>query len=92
MPSFSATSVGKDGTIQTYVVPTTGSYVITAYGAEGGGTEGNTGLGAKMSGTFSLTQGDIIKILVGQYGGSEDDGYHTGIYGGGGGGSFVVKD
>ncbi len=66
--------------IQYWTVPATGSYVITAAGAQGGA---NGGLGAVETATFSLTQGDVIRILVGQRGAGT-------FTGSGGGGSFVV--
>jgi hypothetical protein len=84
------------GSIVQWTAPQTGSYEITAYGAQGGGF-GNKyvgGLGAIMSGTFQLNQGDVLNILVGHGGNS---GYsHSGLFnnvtvgGSGGGGSFVV--
>jgi len=76
--------------IQLWTVPTTGNYTIDVYGAAGGTNtySGNTGgLGARMLGTLSLTQGHKIQILVGQTaGGSNTCG---GV--GGGGGSFVIN-
>jgi tripartite motif-containing protein 56 len=74
--------------IMSWTVPQTGSYKITAAGAKGGqstnwGPQG--GNGALMVGTFTLTKSDIIKLVVGQPGGSNT------YDGGGGGGSFVVK-
>ena len=63
--------------LQEWVVPASGDYVITAYGAQGD----SGGTGAVMSGDFSLTAGDVLTILVGQSGSSA----------GGGGGSFVVQ-
>lgn len=74
--------------IQFWTVPVTASYSITAAGAQGGqsqcwGPQG--GLGATMIGVFSLTKGEILKILVGQQGGSNC--YDAG----GGGGTFVTK-
>ena len=72
--------------IQEWTVPRTGKYKIEGYGAQGGSGSGKTGgLGAKISGEFSLTAGQVIKILVGQ------EGAATTNYYGGGGGSFVVK-
>mgnify|MGYP001328878456 CR=1 FL=1 len=57
--------------IQYWTVPTTGTYTITAIGATAG-NDGETtvyvGRPAKIIGDFSLTQGDVIKILVGQHG------------------------
>jgi hypothetical protein len=72
--------------IQRWIVPTTGTYLIQAYGAQGGGANG--GLGAMMSGEFSLTQNDTIYVLVGQAGLTQS-GQPNSV--GGGGGTFVVK-
>ena len=84
--------------IQIWTVPVTGTYVIEASGASGGnGTYGTQsyplpwrlgGLGAKIIGSFKLSRGTQIKILVGQEG-------RTSITfadrpGGGGGGTFVT--
>ena len=84
--------------IQYWTVPATASYIITAAGAMGGfsddGPGGNTrpGYGATVSGTFNLTSGQILKILVGQKGLSVSDptSYPSNAAGGGGGGSFVA--
>jgi hypothetical protein len=76
--------------IQEWTVPKTGDYKIEVYGAEGawGGyssSDFDGGDGAYLSGTFSFTLGDVLKILVGQQGTTV-----TGYGGGGGGGTFVV--
>ena len=77
--------------IQTWTVPQTGSYTITAKGAAGSAghpqNSGNTlgGNGAIMEGTFDLEKGEKIEILCGQIGMYGNRG------GGGGGGTFVVK-
>ncbi len=73
--------------IQQWKVPATGTYTITAAGAQGGSSYGTGGKGARMTGTFSFTQSDIISILVGQQGGVNSSGCNAG----GGGGSFVWK-
>ncbi len=74
--------------IQSWTVPYTGTYTITVYGAQGSiGSSSSSkagGKGAKISGEFSLTKNDVIKILVGQQGLEGD------YMGGGGGGSYVV--
>ncbi len=72
--------------IQIWTVPSSGLYSIEAYGAQGGGANG--GFGAKVSGEFLLSGGDILHIVVGQQG-LTDPASATGV--GGGGGSFVVK-
>jgi hypothetical protein len=72
--------------IQYWVVPASGVYKIEAYGAKGGNGSSTTGgNGAKMQGEFSFTNGQILKILVGQVGGN-------GNSAGGGGGSFVTDN
>jgi hypothetical protein len=75
---------------QYWQVPATGTYTLIAAGARGGnggmGGAVASGYGAKMQGTFTLTQGDIIKILIGQSGRTFAEGS-----GGGGGGTFVYN-
>ena len=76
------------GSIVDWTVPSTGIYDITAYGAQGGVLSGFTsgGKGAQISGSFTLTEGEVLSILVGglgQSGGGQNMG--------GGGGSFVVN-
>ena len=89
--TFNNTSTGRNGTIQNWTVPSTGTYRITVYGAQGGANPASRGSnpggkGAMMSGDFFLTQGENIVILVGQ------QGLTGSTYGGGGGGgSFVGK-
>jgi hypothetical protein len=74
------------GSLVTFTVPTTESYQILAFGAQGGDATlgsfiGASGLGAEIGGNFILTAGEILQIAVGGAGGDN---------GGGGGGSFVV--
>ena len=90
---FENTSTGQLGDIQDWEVPETGDYLIAAFGARGGGNYNSQvgGAGAKMSGFFSLVQGEDLKVLVGQQGTpGVNVTYNRG--GGGGGGSFVWKD
>jgi hypothetical protein len=85
--------------IQEWTVPETGTYTITAIGAQGGsGLQGSTihagGKGAWMQGDFALTGGDTLHILVGQQGiGGPTVIIPTfnNMAGGGGGGTFVSK-
>src|SRR5690242_4602059 len=77
----------------TFTVPTTASYQILAFGAQGGsgdfgGTIGAGGRGAEIGGDFSLDAGDILRIAVGGAGFRFSGGGSSG--GGGGGGTFVV--
>lgn len=76
--------------IQQWKVPATGSYTITVKGAKGGGNANIPyagGQGGSYTGTLTLTQGDVLHILVGQRGGNYDS---TNQFGGGGGGTFVA--
>ncbi|XP_078384203.1 uncharacterized protein LOC144666693 [Oculina patagonica] len=85
--------VTLSGGIQQWTVPYTGEYRIEAIGAAGGyGKSSNNGQyrgrGARMIGTFTLTKGEIIHILVGQEGGINSVSNSAG----GAGGTFVVKE
>lgn len=73
--------------IQQWTVPTTGTYKIEAYGAQGATDDSTIGRGASMIGNFSLTAGQTIWILVGQQG-SGTPGVYMNV--GGGGGTFVA--
>ena len=71
------------------------SITIEAWGAQGGsGTGGAGGLGARMKGTFTVSPGQILKVLVGCQGISNTiDGCSVGIStGSGGGGTFVTDN
>ena len=73
-------------------MPFTGDYRIEAVGAAGGyDTHANSSLyrgrGARMIGTFCLSQGETIHILIGQEGGINKER----IGSGGGGATFVVR-
>ena len=73
---------------QEWTVPADGVYTIEVWGAQGGnaGNSIDGGKGARMKGDFTLTQGTVLQIVVGQQGTT------TSTYSsGGGGGSFVVK-
>src|SRR6266404_8302254 len=79
------------GNLVIFTIPTTDTYQILAFGAQGGnGTffsfVGVGGRGAEIGGDFSLTAGEILQIAVGGAGGNGSG--NAG--GGGGGGSFVV--
>lgn len=77
--------------LQQWVVPSDGTYSITASGASGAranaaaaGIDG--GCGAEVTGEFALQAGDVIEILVGQKGIAATNSA------GGGGGTFLVKN
>ena len=75
--------------IQRWTVPASRTYRIRANGATGGGYAGGFyGFGASIQGDFTLAQGDVLKILVGQQGLANGSGYGQG----GGGGSFVTNN
>jgi hypothetical protein len=87
-PPWADTYLDMDETsrpgIQRWVVPKTGAYRIEAAGAQGGGAFG--GKGARLRGTFDLSAGDQLEVLVGQRGTSLNSGLNTS----GGGGTFVA--
>lgn len=75
--------------VQFWTVPASGIYRITVAGAMGGSSPFQPGSGgATMRGDFSLNQGDVIKLLVGQSG---TGGSQSESCAGGGGGSFVLS-
>lgn len=80
------TTFTEDGKIDTFTVPLTGDYDITAIGATGGAVSGGGagGAGGEVEAEFHLVAGEVIEVAVGQVGFSGKFG------GGGGGGSFVV--
>ena len=75
-------SVTSVAGIQNFTVPSTGGYRIEAYGAQGGVS---WGMGAYIAGDYTLTAGTILKIIVGQAGGTGNS-----SHGSGGGGSFIA--
>ncbi|HWO23080.1 MAG TPA: hypothetical protein VNO30_30270 [Kofleriaceae bacterium] len=76
--------------LQQWEAPSTGTYRITAVGAQGASASSAPSLkgghGAEVTGDFVLQAGDVVQILVGQKGTAAPNS------GGGGGGTFVVKD
>ena len=80
-----AVTINTQG-VQEWTVPATGIYTIEAWGAAGtNSSDQPAGYGARMKGDFSLTQGTVLKIIVGQMP------QLSGNDGAGGGGTFVVK-
>jgi hypothetical protein len=73
------------GKLQTFTVPTTGTYDIVAEGAQGGFSDSVSipGKGAEVGGDFQLTAGEMLSIVAG------GQGQQANFSGGGGGGSFV---
>jgi len=72
---------------ETNITLNPGTYIITAYGAPGGGGGYDGGCGAEMSAEFDFSASTNLTLLVGEGGGYSP----TGGGGGGGGGSFVVE-
>lgn len=76
-------AVTSSSGIQSWTVPSTKTYRIEVWGAQGGSTGGYSGgLGARMRGDFILTAGQQISVLVGQQG-------NEAAYSSGGGASGV---
>lgn len=77
---------------QFWTVPSTGGYSIVAAGAAGGASgqiPGGRGIIVYNPSVY-LTQGQVIRILIGQRGGSGAN--NTGNAGAGGGGTFIVNN
>lgn len=86
-------TTGRTGSNQTFIVPKTSVYTITAKGARGGiaymsgtSTVNPGGNGASLTGEFELDEGDELDIMVGQAGGDMPSAQR----GGAGGGMTVV--
>ena len=79
----------NNGAIQTWIVPQSGKYSVTATGAQGASAQTGFagGLGAQVSDTFNFTSGQLYKIAVGGAGQVDANGCN----GGGGGGTFFVN-
>lgn len=82
------TTLSYTGTLQTYTVPAgVVSVSIDAIGAGGGiGSLGTNGKGAQMIGTFEVTPGEELTVLVGEMGQGGD------FVAGGGGGTFIWNE
>jgi len=86
------TTFNYTGSMQSYTVPAgVTSITIVAKGGQGGNFGG---LGAIMQGTFSVSPGDVIRVLTGGQGITDGSGCigggGTGTGASGGGGSFVA--
>ena len=84
--------------IQEWTVPANGTYSFVLKGASGGGgyisvrSANRGGYGSQVSGSVTLTEGHVIKIVVGQKGGnSPNSNSCSDTGGGGGGGTFVYN-
>ena len=91
-PLSGAVTITTQG-IQEWTAPATGQYIIETWGAAGGTQlyqdDYPGGNGAKIIGSFTLTQDDVLKIIVGQKGENTRINYEDNAAPGGGGGSFV---
>jgi hypothetical protein len=83
-------ALGTYNGYQDWTVPVSGIYEFTANGASGynGSGTGGVGRGATVKGRVALTKGEVITIAVGQVGAAPTTG---GVWGGAGGGTFVVR-
>lgn len=80
------------GAIQSFTVPGGVTTLhIDARGAQGGGSNGGAGgLGARMTGDFAVTPGQVLSIVVGEQGLLQQGG-NAQNSSGGGGGTFVYS-
>lgn len=83
------------GAVESFVVPAcVTELTIEAWGAQGGDNialDDLGGRGARMRGTFVVTPGEELSVIVGQRGTDADQGNEFNGAGGGGGGSFVWR-
>lgn len=80
------------GTEETYTVPYTGFYTLTAEGAQGGSYGSFTGgKGGKVTAKVYLTEGEVLKIKVGGQNGYNGGGAAT-EYGNGGGATVITSN
>jgi len=96
---YSDTSLDGDVTvssgIQTWTVPSSGTYTIEVWGVDGGNGDDYWtyqslgGNGRKLKANFSLVQDAVLKILVGQRGGNITASYQNAGGGGYNGGTVV---
>ena len=87
-------TLNYSGSLTTFTVPEcVTDLTIEVWGAQGGmGNSGAGGLGARMKGVFEVTEGQTLKVLVGQQGQKNStSGGHIGNSTGGGGGTYVTK-
>ena len=87
---------GYTGAVQTFTAPTTGTYGIDVYGAQGGTTSQFAGgLGSRVQATYNLTAGQTINLYVGQQStnatGGWNGGGNSGGNGRGGGGASDIR-
>lgn len=82
------TTFNYTGSLQYYNITISGYYQVTVDGAQGGSYTGNAscygGYGAQTVASVHFNAGDVVKVLVGQQGGS------TGSDAGGGGGASMI--
>ena len=79
----------QSGGRQYWTVPTDGTYRIEAQGARGAYPRGG-GYAARMRGDFSLTEGEQIRLVIGQQGNQNGHPW-GGTQGAGGGGTYVTR-
>ena len=79
----------QSGGRQYWTVPTDGTYRIEAEGARGAYPRGG-GYAARMRGDFDLTEGEQVRLVIGQQGNQNGHPW-GGTQGAGGGGSYVTR-
>ena len=77
------------GSYEVFKAPSTGTYKIELWGAQGGNNNSSTGKGGYTSGEISLTKGEILYIYVGGQGGSTRASVYEYIDGGFNGGGYT---
>lgn len=94
-PPPGSVELAYTGAVESFIVPAcVTELTIEASGAQGGDNimlDDLGGRGARMRGTFTVTPGDELSVIVGQRGIDATEGNEFNGAGGGGGGSFVWR-
>lgn len=89
------TEFNYTGTVQQYVAPSTGTYTLEVWGAQGGHSQYDNriqgGLGGYSKGQITLNQGETISIYVGGQNGYNGGGSGNGSGANGGGASDIRR-
>lgn len=96
-----ATTFTYTGAAQSWTVPSSGTYVIECWGAQGGASDGIGGKGGYAKGSIDLSAGETLTVYVGGHPASRPGGWNGGGNGsnsaggngyGGGGGTDVRRN
>ena len=88
-PAPTVTDIGYTGGSQSFTVPAGVTSIAVNIDGASGGTGTYAGLGGQVTGTISVTPGEVLTIIVGGDNGYGGGGAGGGSGGSGGGGTFI---